>query len=63
MDFVNSHVLNYMKQRIIILYEFKWEENVAEEKEEFSSDFSINHEKIAHTWRQNLNNMIIFMNQ
>ena len=39
------------------------EENVAEEREEFSIDYSTNHDKIAHTWRQNWNNMIIFMNQ
>ena len=26
------------------------EENAIEEREEFSIDYSINHDKIAHTW-------------
>ena len=37
-------------------------ENAAEEREEFIIDCSINQDKIAHTWRQNWFNVIIFMN-
>ena len=52
-----------MKHRILKLTWTQWEKKVAEERDEFSREWSITHGKIAHTWRQNWKNIITSINQ